>query len=1111
MDQDTLAAIRAALLAELPADGSSIGNIKLRVLMGERLGAEVAEADYFTARDSLLAEGLLAKGQGRGGSVRRLVDEVAPLTLQVQEKPDGADAPKPAQAGLTLAQAKRAKAEVKAKKTDEDAKVIAYRHDQKRRNNPDVGVVTPDNDPDQPRTEWAYDPHIDPALQFDVGRAQIETLIDDALASGDEATMRAALEQLKRQAAPYLNWTGKAERTSFEVDTVSLHVHERIDPASILAVIQKRMQADAGKAATGDMFRAWFEEPLPLREAVDFYKHDRGWCNRLVAGDSLLVMNSLLQKEGMAGQVQMIYIDPPYGIKYGSNFQPFVNKRDVKDRKDEDLTQEPEMIKAFRDTWELGIHSYLTYLRDRLLLAKELLHESGSVFVQISDENLHLTRNILDEIFGAENFCCIVAFRKTTGANSPEARVNVLATTNDFIVWYAREGKKLKYHQLYLEKDISELRGYNQVEDARGASRKLSKVEVQRPESLTNDQRIFQQENLTSTGYSETLSRPFEYRDAAYSPAAGNHWKTTSRGMENLARVNRLVGSANTLNFKRYLDDFPVYPLTHVWQDISVGFGSDSKAYVVQTSSQVIERCLLMTTDPGDLVLDPTCGSGTTAFVAEKCGRRWITCDTSRVAVTLAKQRLMTASYDYYDLKYPHEGLKAGFIYKTVPHVTLKSIANNPEIDELWERMHPAIEAALAQLNAVLAGTRVPFKVTEGGRKGEHIAFDVKGTHTLPTGEQVPTNALLEWEVPFDFPADWPAAARSAFDAFHAARQAMQRKMDDSIAAHADQEVLYDQPQVAKDKLRITGPFTVEAVPFPTVLALDEAQPAAEADASIARSGESSRQHRWRDELLKAGIRGKGGQMLRFAELESLPDTPHLHCTGHLDSGERVVVSFGPEHAALEQRQVELAMREAGDLFPRPKMIVFCAFTFDPEAAKDIDATKGITALKAQMNTDLLTEDLKKNARHNQSFWLMGQPDVEVHQVNRDGKKLMQGQADKDGQHYYAVEVHGFDYFDTASGELKSGGKKNIAAWSLDTDYDERSLFPRQVFFPMAGKKDGWHKLKKDIKAELDDSRLDKLHGTISLPFTAGDQRKVAVKIVDDRGIESLKVMAIGG
>ncbi|MDN5882088.1 MAG: site-specific DNA-methyltransferase, partial [Nitrosospira sp.] len=449
----------------------------------------------------------------------------------------------------------------------------------------------------------------------------------------------------------------------------------------------------------------------------------------------------------------------------------------------------------------------------------------------------------------------------------------------------------------------------------------------------------------------------------------------------------------------------------------------------------------------------------TTAFVAEKWGRRWITCDTSRVAVTLAKQRLMTASYDYYELRYPQEGLRGGFIYKTVPHVTLKSIANNPEIDEIYDRMHPAVEAALADLNKIAAKN------------------------------------LKEWEVPFDFPEDWPEPARKPLGVFHAARQSMQKRMDASIAAHADSETLYDQPAVAKNKLRITGPFTVEAVPFPSVLSLDEAEQPQEADVAIARSGESARQHDWRDELLKTGIRGKAGQMLKFAELETLPGTRCLHASGTLvDSGERVVVSFGPEHAALEQRQVEHALRDAETLFPRPKMIVFCAFTFDPEAAKDIDAMRGITALKAQMNTDLLTEDLKKARSSNQSFWLMGQPDVEVRKQ-------------KDGR--YIAEVNGFDYFDTAKGDLVSGGKSKIAMWSLDTDYDERSLLPQQVFFPMAGKDGGWKKLKKAIRAGLNEELLDRFHGTVSLPFEAGENRKVAVKIVDDRGIESLKVISL--
>jgi len=450
MPKATVAEIRSAILDLVPKDGTTVGNMGLRGQVAAHLGSEVSEEAYAEARDALVSSGELNKGRGRGGSVARPAGEVPAFSLSELKKPEGADVPAPKQAGITLAQARQAKAEIKVGKADDETQVIAYRHKQTRKNNPDVGVVTPDNDPDQPRTTWAYDPHIDPAMQFNSGRAQIELLIDTALASGDQNTMRTALEQLKRQAAPYLNWAAKAERTSFEVDTVSLHVHERIDPATILGTIQKRIKRDRGEhAGTADMFRAWFEEPLPLREAVDFYKHDRGWSNRLVAGDSLLVMNSLLQKESMAGQVQMIYIDPPYGIRYGSNFQPFVNKRDVKDRKDEDLTQEPEMIKAFRDTWELGIHSYLTYLRDRLLLAKELLNDSGSIFVQISDENVHLVRDLLDEIFGSEQFVAQINYRTMTPLGQKG-----LAKVYDYVVWYCKDKRAMKFRPIFSPQDI---------------------------------------------------------------------------------------------------------------------------------------------------------------------------------------------------------------------------------------------------------------------------------------------------------------------------------------------------------------------------------------------------------------------------------------------------------------------------------------------------------------------------------------------------------------------------------------------------------------------------------------------------------------------------------
>jgi len=912
-----------------------------------------------------------------------------------------------------------------------EADILSYRHPDRRKNNPEVGMVTPATDPDEGKTRWQHDPHLDPTL----------------------------------------SWTGKAERTSFAVDTVSLHVHERIDPASILSAVRRKVgagetAADKKKGAKAAQQRAiqpgLFDAPfesLPLRDAIDFYKHDKGWSNRLVSGDSLLVMNSLLQKESMAGQVQMIYIDPPYGIKYGSNFQPFVNKRDVKDRKDEDLTQEPEMIKAFRDTWELGIHSYLTYLRDRLLLAKELLSESGSVFVQISDENLHHVREVMDEIFGRENFICIVSYQTSGGKYSL-----TLPTTVDYLVWYGKCSSKIKYRQLFVsrQRGSPSLDRYDAVELASGETRRLTREEAA-DGVLTSEGTRVKLDVIYSDGDSGKDST-FLFGGETYVCRQGTHWKTNVPGMYRLAKANRIAKLGRIVMYRRFETDFPVVPIHDRWENTKAGV---EKSYVVQTATSVIERCLLMTTDPGDLVFDPTCGSGTTAFVAEKWGRRWITCDTSRVAVTLAKQRLMTASYDYFELRYPHEGLRGGFIWKTVPHVTLKSIANNPDIDAIYERLHPVVEVALAALSKALKA------------------------------------AAKEWEVPFDFPAEADETARPAFEAFHAARQAMQKAMDRSIADHADQETLYDQPAKSKNKLRITGPFSVEAVPFPTVQALDDESrrwqdgdsfSSWNADATIARSGESSRQHQWRDELLKTGIRGKGGQMLRFAELETQPGTKYLHCTGHTDTGERVVVHFGPEHAALEQRAVANALNEASELFPVPKMIVFCAFAFDPEAAKDIDHLKGITALKAQMNTDLLTEDLKKARSSNQSFWLMGQPDVAVRK-RQDG--------------LYEVEVNGFDYFDTAQGELVSGGKGRIALWSLDTDYDERSLFPHQVFFPLAGRGEGWEKLKKNIRAELDEDALVAFHGTVSLPFAAGDNRKVAVKIVDDRGIESLRIVGL--
>jgi adenine-specific DNA-methyltransferase len=829
-------------------------------------------------------------------------------------------------------------------------KVENYTHPKaKRVNNPPVGLVTPDTDRDAGKKTYAYDPHLDPTLQ----------------------------------------WAGKAERTSFEIPTVSLHVHERIDPRSIIEAVRTKNGEDF---VQGSLFSKLEENP-PLREAVDFYKHKHNWSNRLIAGDSLLVMNSLLEKEGMAGKVQMVYIDPPYGISYGSNFQPFVNKRDVKDGKDEDLTQEPETLKAFRDTWELGTHSYLTYLRDRLILARELLNEEGSIFVQISDQNVHHVKELLDELFGHKNFISLITFQTTSGFQT-----KTIATLGDFLLWYARDKAKVKVRKLYEPQPLIPGDG-----NARwlllpdGTYRGVSAAERRGEETIPTGARFYNPDNIQSQG-AASEPQPFVYEGKTYVPGANSHWKANYPvGMQRLADAGRIHVAKNSIRYRRFFDDFPYQERGNIWTDTITGNFTDEKIYAVQTNTKVIERCVLLTTEPGDLVFDPTCGSGTTAVVAEQWGRRWMTCDTSRVSIALARQRIMTEVFQYYQLAQPQEGVGSGFQYETAKQTTLEGIAN----------------------------AEPPKDVT-----------------------------------------------------------------------------LYDAPIVDSSKTRVTGPFTVEAVPAPAVGGLEdieetEAQPA---DESIARSGETARQGDWRDELLKTGIRGKGGQRIEFSRVEPLAGTRWLHADAETKEAapQRVVVSFGQEYAPLEQRQVQLALDEAEKLRPKPKIVVFATFQFDPEAAKDIEETKwpGVTLLKAQMNADLLTEDLKKKRASNDSFWLIGQPDIE-------SERIAQGE-DK-GK--YRISVNGFDYYNTATGVIESGGSDKIAMWMLDTDYDGRSLFPRQVFFPMAGDKEGWATLASNLKAEIDETLIEAYRGTVSLAFAAGKHKRAAVKIVDARGIESFRLI----
>lgn len=860
-------------------------------------------------------------------------------------------------------------------------KIEAYSHsDAKRVNNPPVGLVTPEMDAPAGRQRYAYDPHIDPQLQ----------------------------------------WAGKAEHSSFDVQTVSLHVHERIDPRAIIEAVRAR---NGNGSQQSPLFETPEENP-PLRHAVEFYQHSHNWSNRMIAGDSLLVMNSLIEKEGMAGKVQTIYIDPPYGIRYGSNFQPFVNKRDVKDGADADLTTEPEQIRAFRDTWELGIHSYLTYLRDRLLLAREMLTDSGSVFVQIGDENVHLVGTMADEVFGHQNRVATISFATTSGSST-----KYLPEVADYLLWYAKDKNQVKYRQLYEPMTRSEVVNHfswhAMVELPDGSRRRPTDDERFNPDAnLPKGTRVYGRIPLYSQGTSTTgRSEPYEYDGRVFHCVANRHWSISEEGLDRLAELGRLdaLEGQDSLMWKKYEDEVPGRRLNNVWP---AKMHPSTKRYVVETSAKAIQRCILMTSDPGDLVLDPTCGSGTTAYVAEQWGRRWITCDTSRVALALARQRLLTAVYDYYELECPDVGVGSGFRYKTVPYVS----------------------------PSVLAG----------------------------------------------YADDRPI-------------------------------VLHDQPSVDRTKVRVSGPFTVEAVPAPAVKGLDDVIEGggvgAPADAEMeedgagmeesgvvmAGSGETVRQGEWMDELLRTGIRGKSGQYIRFGRLEPFPGMPDLrfiHGDGETlpdedgsASAQRVVVVFGPEHAPMEQRQVVLAMEEAQLLSPRPRILVFAAFQFDPEAAKDIDGTRGtgMTFLKAQMNPDLLTEDLRKRSASNESFWLIGQPDVEARLI-REGEDAGKWQ----------VDVRGFDYYNTKTGGVESGGEDRIAVWMLDTDYDGRSLYPRQVFFPMAGPRDGWERLARSLRAEVDGDLVEAYRGTTSLPFEVGGYGRVAVKIVDDRGIESLRVVGVG-
>ncbi len=916
-------------------------------------------------------------------------------------------------------------------------------------------------------------------------RTNIPTKEQEEFVSDEEEAPEQMLYPRDPTLDPQLVWKGKDEqdRRDLAVPVVPIYIQEKIEPKALIENL--RAQA-AGKKPQLDLFGA-FGGTKDFAEQIEFYQHDEKWTNRMILGDSLVVMTSLAQKEGLKGKVQMIYMDPPYGIKFGSNWQVSTRKREVKDGKAEDLVRQPEQVKAFRDTWELGIHSYLSYLRDRVASARELLTESGSLFVQIGDDNVHLVRSVLDEVFGSTNRLPTIIFRKTTGAGSQSGYVTGLPQTFDYLLWYAKNIEVAKVHRLYLERDVEADENFRWIQSDDGGRRTLTSEDSLR-DLLRGGANIFRPNPLTSQSGVDKTRYPVDFEGKTYTVTRGV-WKTSQVGMSRLARSGRLIGIGNTLCFVRFHRDFTLVPLIDIWDDTrQSGFG-DEKVYVVQTAARVIERCVLMTTDPGDLVLDPTCGSGTTAAMSEQWGRRWITIDTSRVAIALARTRLVATRYPFYLISESPEGrrkefelgyvkesdalgdfecdLRGGFVYHRAPHIMLSDIANDEEIDTIYARFQDQFEPLRAKLNKLLK------------KKWE------------------------EWEIPRDAEASWPAEVRAAHAEWWQFRRARQKEIDASIARRAESEILYDQPYEDPKRIRVSGPFTVESLSPHRMLDTSLAQPRAAGGADPGAFVTTIL-----DNLKKAGVQNTvKNERLVFDRMSPFAGK-WIHAEGEFTdktgAARRVAISVGPEHGTVSPTQVRSAAKEALKHFD---MVVVCGFAFDalayeaakelspkggsiPPPARDGAAPKAIPVLLSRMNPDLsMGDELLKKTGAGNLFMIFGEPDVSLERA-KDGK--------------LTVEIKGLDVYDPTTGEIRSHSTDDIACWFLDTDYNGDSFFVRHAYF--TGGNDPYEKLKRALKAEIDESTWASLYTTKSRPFDPPSTGLIAVKVINHYGDEVLKV-----
>ena len=870
-------------------------------------------------------------------------------------------------------------------------------------------------------------------------RPNLPSAEHQSVMSAEEQTpLQRTVERRNRDLDPQLVWRGKDDGKSFEVQAPPLFIQEKVHPKALIDDL-KRVAAE-GKAPEDQASLFDDFNGLPSAEArTEFYQHEANWSNRMILGDSLQVMASLADREGFRGKVQCIYIDPPYGIKFNSNFQWSTTSRDVKDGKADHITREPEQVKAFRDTWRDGIHSYLSYLRDRLTMARELLTESGSVFVQIGDENVHRVRALMDEVFGEENFAGQIAFSKTTGQSG-----GAIPSVTDYLLWYAQDLGRLKRRPLTVpRKAIDNPRErYVCVEPRLGELIDLSFRQKSGEEPIPTG-RILRLTDTTSQTGSDSSRRPFCYWGRPHEPSGARGWSVSDDGLARVSQASYLYSVGKSLLWKSYRGDDRRSGINSTWLDLRPsGFGY-AKSYIVETNPEVVERCILMATDPGDLVLDPTCGSGTTAYVSEQWGRRWITVDTSRVALALARARVMGARYPYYVLADSREGqekeaeiartppkqaetygrLRQGFVYKRVPHVTLKAIANNAEIDVIYERLQPAVQAAQRRLNEVLVGHLEPLEVATGGRKGTRVDFraPVGTTVTLPSGEEALANELLEWEVPREARGGWPPQAKEALTAFWDARIARQKEVDASIAARADFEYLYDKPYEDKAKVRVAGPFTVESLSPHRSLLIDEE------DNLVDTIGEARQNNGTGQDfggMILEQLRAAGVQQahredrIEFTSLRPWPGKMIAAEGSYLESasGEdrRAGILVGPEFGTVTRPDLVDAAREAADA--GFDVLISCAFSYDAQAS-EFSKLGRVPVLKARMNADLhMAEDLKNTGKGN-LFVIFGEPDIDIRP----------SPADNDSEEQFQVKLNGVDVFDPRTGKVRSDSADGIA------------------------------------------------------------------------------------